>query len=160
MENSASSDKLWAVLLFKPPSAWKLIFPVQRHVLLSHLDEKFRKREKCFSDLRVSLARIFRQNRTFVCAEPGRLSVFQETDYCSLYWGGSEFGPPGPSFHFWNLQPCMDNWICWGSGPLLIIWDISRDPTASAMTEDARISALRHSPSFIYILENPLEPFL
>lgn len=31
------------------------------------------KGKKCFSDLRLSLARILRQNRTSVCAGPGRL---------------------------------------------------------------------------------------
>lgn len=101
-------------LLFKSPSSWGLIFRVQRHVLLSHPDETFKKREKCFSDLRVSLARIFRQNGTLVCAEPGRLLVFQETDYHSLYWRGSDFRPCGLSFQFWDLQLRMDNWSCWG----------------------------------------------
>lgn len=33
-------------------------------------------------------------------------------------------------------------------------------PTAPEMTEDSRTSALRHTPSFVYTLENPLKSFL
>lgn len=65
--SSAIPDKLWAALLFKSLSTWKLICLVQRHVLLSHLDAKLKQKRSCFGDLRLFLARILRQNRTWVC---------------------------------------------------------------------------------------------